>query len=557
MGTERDQLDEDIGALRAGARSWANLGLARKIELLEACRTATWRSVGRWTAAAAEAKGIAGTAYEAEETLSGPWAVLSTLDHLLQTLREIAADGAPRIDPRTVHTRSGGQIAVDVFPASARERFLFNGVRAQVWMEPGVTAEGLRETLAPWYRLSGPAPRVTLVLGAGNIASIPALDVLSKLVADGSVCLLKMNPVNAYLAPVFDEAFAPLVAGGYLRVVCGDAQAGQYLCAHPGVDAIHITGSNATYAAVARANPGKTITSELGCVTPTIVVPGAWSDADVRFQAEHIATQKLHNGGFNCIGLQVLVLPAGWKRTPDLLDAIADVMREVPDRPAYYPGAAARCEALLSQYPAALRFGRSDAGYVPRTILHLDPGRPSDPLVAEEAFCTLLAVVTLPGDTPAYLDEAVAFANRRLVGTLGANLIVHPHTAREHAARLEGAVAELRYGCIGVNAWCGVGFLLAPVPWGAFPGATREMPGSGVGFVHNSRLFSRSQKSVVRAPFAPFPRSLVRGEATLLPKPPWFVTNRRQREVAQALCDIEASSSPLRLARIAVLAASG
>lgn len=557
MGTELDHLDEELRALRAAARSWANLAVARKIELLEACRTATWRGARRWTSAAAEAKGIAGTPYEAEETLSGPWAVLSTLDHLIQTLREIAADGAPRIDPRSVQTRPGGQIAVDVFPASARERFLFNGVHAQVWMEPDVTAEGLRETLATWYRLADPAPRVTLVLGAGNIASIPALDVLSKLVADGSVCLLKMNPVNAYLAPIFDEAFAPLVAGGYLRVVCGDAQAGQYLCAHPGVDAIHITGSNATYAAVARANPGKTITSELGCVTPTIVVPGAWSDADVRFQAEHIATQKLHNGGFNCIGLQVLVLPAGWKRTPDLLAAIEDVMREVPNRPAYYPGAAARCEALLSGHPHALRFGRGDAGYVPRTIVRLDSGRANDPLVAEEAFCTLLAVATLPGDMPTYLDDAVTFANRRLAGTLGANLIVHPHTAREHAARLDSALAELRYGCIGVNAWCGVGFLLAPVPWGAFPGGTREKPGSGVGFVHNSRLFSRSQKSLVRAPFAPFPRSLAGGEATLLPKPPWFVTNRRQREVAEALCDIEASSSPLRLARIAALAASG
>ncbi len=557
MGTQRDRLDEDVRALRAGARSWASLALARKIELLEACRGATWRSARRWTAAAAEAKGIAGTAYEAEETLSGPWAVLSTLDHLLQTLREIAADGAPRIDPRAVRTRPGGQIAVDVFPASARERFLFNGVRAQVWMEPGVAAAGLQETMAPWYRLDDPAPRVTLVLGAGNIASIPALDVLSKLVGGGSVCLLKMNPVNAYLAPIFDEVFAPLVAGGYLRVVCGDAQTGQYLCAHAGVDAIHITGSNATYAAVARANPGKAITSELGCVTPTIVVPGPWSDADVRFQAEHIATQKLHNGGFNCIGLQVLVLPAGWKRTPDLLAAIEDVMRSVPDRPAYYPGAAARCDALLSEHPEALRFGRRDGGYVPRAVLRLDPQRASDPLVCEEAFCTLLAVATLPGDMPAYLDGAVTFANSRLAGTLGANLIVHPQTAREHAAQLDAALAELRYGCIGVNAWCGVGFLLAPVPWGAFPGHTREKPGSGVGFVHNSRLFSRSQKSVVRAPFAPFPRSLFGGEATLLPKPPWFVTNRRQREIARALCDIEASSSPLRLARIAALAARG
>jgi aldehyde dehydrogenase (NAD(P)+) len=37
------------------------------------------------------------------------------------------------------------------------------------------------------------------------------------------------------------------------------------------------------------------ITSELGAVCPTIVVPGPWSAADIRFQGEQVATQKLHN----------------------------------------------------------------------------------------------------------------------------------------------------------------------------------------------------------------------------------------------------------------------
>ena len=37
---------------------------------------------------------------------------------------------------------------------------------------------------------------------------------------------------------------------------------------------------------------------ELGGVSPTIVLPGRWKDADLRFQAEHVASQKLGNGGF-------------------------------------------------------------------------------------------------------------------------------------------------------------------------------------------------------------------------------------------------------------------
>ena len=38
----------------------------------------------------------------------------------------------------------------------------------------------------------------------------------------------------------------------------------------------------------------KPITSELGGVSPTIVVPGRWSKRDLAYQAEHVVTQKLH-----------------------------------------------------------------------------------------------------------------------------------------------------------------------------------------------------------------------------------------------------------------------
>ncbi|MFD7245462.1 hypothetical protein [Streptomyces massasporeus] len=34
----------------------------------------------------------------------------------------------------------------------------------------------------------------------------------------------------------------------------------------------------------------KPATSELGGVSPTIVLPGGWSEADLRYQVEHIAT---------------------------------------------------------------------------------------------------------------------------------------------------------------------------------------------------------------------------------------------------------------------------
>ena len=47
-----------------------------------------------------------------------------------------------------------------------------------------------------------------------------------------------------------EVAFRALIDGGYLRIVYGGAEEGAYLCNHPGVDEIHITGSDKTFDAI-------------------------------------------------------------------------------------------------------------------------------------------------------------------------------------------------------------------------------------------------------------------------------------------------------------------
>jgi aldehyde dehydrogenase (NAD(P)+) len=565
------RIDDELAELRTGARRWATLPVVEKIAVLLACRDGVASQAERWTEAAVHAKGLAGTPVAGEETISGPWALLRALNAYAATLRDVELHGEVRIDPQRLRTRSDGRLVVDVFPVDVYDGILLNGIRAEVWMQPGVTAASLPQTMAVWYRQAHPEPRVALVLGAGNIASIAPLDVLYKLVADGTVCVLKMNPVNHYLGPIFEDAFAPLVDGGYLRFAYGGADVGKYLCSHPLVDEIHITGSDKTHDAIVfgdgpdaaerkrRNDPvlRKPITSELGNVSPTIVVPGPWSDADVRFQAENIVTQKLHNGGFNCIASQVLILPRDWPRTPDLIEAIDALMHRIADRPAYYPGAGARNRALALGHRDVRKFGRDEGKFVARTVVVLDPADANEPAFTTEAFSSYLGIAALPGDAEGYLRDAVAFANDRLWGTLGGNLIVHPATMREHGEAFDRAVAEMRFGCVGVNAWTGVGFLTCQTPWGAYPGHTLDDIRSGIGVVHNTYLFSRSQKSVVYAPFAPFPRSVFGYGGTLLPKPPWFVTNRNQDAIGRALCEFEVRKSPLLMAKIAALAMTG
>ena len=211
--------------------------------------------------------------------------------------------------------------------------------------------------------------------------------------------------------------------------------------------------------------------------------------------------------------------------------------------------------ARSSAYPNAELL---DDGGVPRTLIPTVPPEGDQVCFREEAFGSVLSETRLPGaDARAFLANAVAFCNDRLWGTLGANLLIHPATMKELGDDFEDAVAALRYGCVAINTWTGVGFLLTQTTWGAFPGHARSDIQSGTGVVHNSLLFDRAQKSVIRAPFYPFPRGMAHGQAAILPKPPWFITNKRAHEVSRKLTYFEAAPSPLKLPGIFVSALRG
>ena len=363
------------------------------------------------------------------------------------------------------------------------------------------------------------------MLGAGNIASIPPLDVLYKLYAEGQVCILKMNPVNSYLGPIFEDIFEEFVDAGYLRFAYGGADVGEYLTRHDAVEEIHVTGSARTHDAIvygtgaegakrkAADDPqiDKRVTSELGGVSPCLVVPGDWSEPDLDYQAENVVTSKMHNGGFNCIASQVLVLPAEWPQREAFVHAVRQTLRDVPDRPAYYPGAPDRVSDAEDAYPGtAEKLGPTGA----RTLIPDVPAQDGTHAFTEEFFAGALAVTKLPGgrgddDAAEWLDRAVDFCNESLAGTLGMTILIHPRTLKALGDRFWDAVARLKYGTVGVNVWSGVGFLIAQGSWGAFPGHERDDIQSGAGVVHNAYLFDRPQKTVVKGPFAPFPRSLL------------------------------------------------
>ncbi|MEO0743568.1 MAG: aldehyde dehydrogenase, partial [Bacteroidota bacterium] len=247
--TSRAELDQLVAGLRDKATDWLAVPLARKIAYVQSMIEGVAVVAPRMVAAAVEAKGMEpGDPRAAEDWISGPVIILRTLRILKATMEQIDATGRVGIEAHQVHTRPDGQLVVDVMPEGAYDRILYNGFTAEVWQQPHVTRLNLdAHTGGVLTKPETAEPAVALVLGAGNVASIGPLDVMTKLFHEGQVCLLKWNPVNDYLGPLFAEAFADLIRDGFLQMTYGGADVGAYLVEHPGIDEIHITGSARTH----------------------------------------------------------------------------------------------------------------------------------------------------------------------------------------------------------------------------------------------------------------------------------------------------------------------
>lgn len=549
LSSTRDAMDAAVQSLQSRKEAWVGTPVSERLKLLDRMMKDSAAIACRWVDMSRQSKGMPVNAATADEWSVGPYALLKNLRGLRRSLDDINRYGSPKI-PGPIVTQPDGQVVARVFPQTVYDRIFLSGVTAEVWMQPGVTATELAGTQALAYQDKQHEGKVALVLGAGNYLAIPAMDILYKLFVEDQVVLLKPNPVNAQLGSLVEECFQALVEQGFLRIVYGGAAEGAYLCNHKGVDEVHITGSDKTFDAVVfgpgpegarrkvERNPllTKRITAELGNVTPAIVIPGPWSASDLTYQAEHMVSMLTENAGFNCVTTRMILQHASWAQRGQLLQEIRRRLSRVPLRTAYYPGAHERHKAFVSAHPEAELYGKPTDEQLPWTLIPgVDPKNKNDICFTTEAFCSLFAETPIEANTvPEYIERAVEFANKHLWGTLAATLIVHPSSLKDPAvaAAVERAISNLRYGTIGVNYWAAASYSMAVAPWGAVPGHTIDNIQSGIGVVHNTFMFSRSQKTVLRAPFR------------IKPAPIWFETRAKAGwKVFPKMVQFEASPS--------------
>jgi len=529
------------------------LSLERRIDLCRSCVETLMPTVDDWIDAGARGKQCPNRIdVMAEELLSGPLIAVRLLRLLEQSFSDLLLYGhtrLPQAEALPYERRIHGKSMLPIFPTlSLWDRLIFRGISADaIFME---RAEPRKRHSDLYRQLQDTSvSKISLVLGAGNVSSVPFSDAIHKSLVCGHQVILKMNPVNAYLKPIFERAFAPLFQEGLLVAIEGDSQVGQALVDHPDVDDVHLTGSAHTHDRIvwgdnpqeilARKEAGtprltKPVTSELGNVSPWIIVPGVYSPKELTSQAMHLAASITNNAGFNCLATRVIVTCQNWPQRREFLRLLQQNLQSIPKRPAYYPGALERYRRFTQT-----NIDPDDSGCLPYRLLE-SQSIDQNPLVFQEESFTCVCVETpLASQTASeFLDEAVALCNLRLPGTLCASVSFPKLFVEQKRRIISQALGTLRYGCVSVNQWSALAYSLLTPPWGGAPGASLDDAQSGIGQVHNTYLLERVEKTILYGPLVNFP------------KPVWFPGHRNALRVGRELIGLYHQPSNHRLMKL-------
>lgn len=64
------------------------------------------------------------------------------------------------------------------------------------------------------------------------------------------------------------------------------------------------------------------MTAELGCVTPYLITPGAWSEQAIEYYADECVAGLINNAAHNCTKLELLITAKDWPQREDFIAAV-------------------------------------------------------------------------------------------------------------------------------------------------------------------------------------------------------------------------------------------
>uniref|UniRef100_A0A7S3K617 Aldehyde dehydrogenase domain-containing protein n=1 Tax=Aureoumbra lagunensis TaxID=44058 RepID=A0A7S3K617_9STRA len=354
---------------------------------------------------------------------------------------------------------------------------------------PGVSFE-IRTTNKTIQQAGTDGEKICIVLGAGNQNFLTAIDVLNRVFLHKECVLIKHHPLRPWLSEPFEQIFDPLIQLHVVDQVLDDGvEFTQALIKSPQVGHVHLTGAEATYRAIqSTVASDVSISAELGCVTPWLIVPNLWTKKEILNAAKQLAAAKLANGGANCLSPQVLLVAEQWSQKEEFLDCLQKQFLSLPTPRAYYPGSRQRRDQVLEEYNQAPLGPDSDQV----ALINLGSRNEisNSQVLQNEVFGPLLAIVEIEGggihdDASEWLlEKAVPYVNSEAIaGSLSLTLL---SPASSKTAAIQSALESLQYGSVCHNLWSVVGYISAQSggSWGAHPFAA-DADKSGKGYIGN------------------------------------------------------------------------
>jgi hypothetical protein len=469
-----------------------------------------------WLDLSARQKGGEGNTIMIAEELFVYGAIGGYLNDILKTISIIRKTGkAPHIKK---NASWGGLPGKRVKPNGILDLMLLPGISVDVLFKPGTSDNEISQNQAAKYLKPDKDGTSCLVLAAGNVGHLLAVDVLTKLFVDRSVVLCKLNPINEYLGPVYEKGFAPLIEDGILRIAYGGRETGEFLTTHPEIDEIHMTGSKRTYEAIVfgtntdaqkrieKNTPlnSKPVSAELGNISPVIVVPGKWTEKMLKSMAQQLGAWTTLIAGYGCLTPRVILTHKEWPLRDRFLEELDNAMRAIPPKPLYYPGTKERVATLEQVYTDKfIRIDNKETGeLVCAHIFGLDPEKDDELYFQHESFCPVLSEIPVSAQTvEEFCEKSTSVANDQLWGTLNSYIVIDSKIEKKHKQALTRMVSDLDYGTILINMYAGFGHILHCAPWGGAPGRKANQIDSGIGWTNDPNMFAYPLKTVFKSPF--------------------------------------------------------
>lgn len=472
------------------ATAWAATGAAERLALIETIQDnllAHAEELG--TVDAAMKNNLAGPG--AVSTSEGIATTVNAMGNTLMGIRHLYESLVHGEMPKPNGSRKIGDnlYEVDVWPIHRKDKLLAGKGRGLLHVK------GTPKQVNPLDKPAG----VIAVSGAGNYSS--SIEMAMALFLENKAVIHKPHALNEASDAVWAKIFTPLIERKALVFIGADQS--HAMPKLEGLDAIYFTGSTGVAHAIQDAASAPLV-SECGGNNPCLIVPGKWTEKEMKHWAVQIVSAGKLNGGAVCGRPQTIITSKSWPQRDEFLTALRKAIAEDTFGTAtYYPGVDKTKEHFLENQPTA-EVLKPEGGTHPASDVVFIPGIGEDDFaVTNEAFCQVFSELPLDTANEAddFLTKATAFCNDKLLGSLGCMMLVDNDSFKANEARVHQAVQELNYGGIAVNNIPPNIWLNAYLTWGGCGEATENFV-SGVGNFGNGLNFENIVKSVIIDDFA-------------------------------------------------------